>query len=71
MRLIAIAMVSLLAASGPAAAMTGAPASGSAVGAAEFTPFQLSKEKVKWKNGGCKYEFKTDKKGYKEKYKCK
>ena len=28
-------------------------------------------EKYKWKAGGCKYEYKADKKGFKEKYKCK
>ena len=28
-------------------------------------------EKIKWKAGGCKYEYKADKKGFKEKYKCK
>jgi hypothetical protein len=28
-------------------------------------------DKVKWKAGGCKYEYKADAKGIKEKYKCK
>jgi hypothetical protein len=27
--------------------------------------------KYKWEGGGCKYEYKVDKKGVKEKYKCK
>jgi hypothetical protein len=27
--------------------------------------------KYKWEGGGCKYEYKADKKGVKEKYKCK
>jgi hypothetical protein len=29
------------------------------------------KYKYKWKGDGCKYEFKADRKGFKEKYKCK
>jgi opacity protein-like surface antigen len=29
------------------------------------------KYKYKWKGGDCKYEFKADHKGVKEKYKCK
>jgi hypothetical protein len=29
------------------------------------------KYKYKWKGGGCKYEFKANHKGFKEKYKCK
>jgi len=28
-------------------------------------------DKYKWQAGGCKYEYKADKKGFKEKYKCK
>jgi len=28
-------------------------------------------EKYEWKGGGCKYEYKADRKGVKEKYKCK
>jgi hypothetical protein len=28
-------------------------------------------DKYKWKAGGCKYEYKADNKGFKEKYKCK
>ena len=29
------------------------------------------KVKYKWEGGGCKYEYKADHKGIKEKYKCK
>jgi hypothetical protein len=29
------------------------------------------KVKYKWERGGCKYEYKADHKGVKEKYKCK
>jgi hypothetical protein len=36
---------------------------------------QVKKDKYKvqykWENGGCKYEYKADRKGVKEKYKCK
>ena len=29
------------------------------------------KQEYKWERGGCKYEYKADKKGVKEKYDCK
>jgi hypothetical protein len=29
------------------------------------------KQEYKWERGGCKYEYKADKKGVKEKYECK
>ena len=32
---------------------------------------QVKNDKYKWKGGGCKYEFKSNHKGFKEKYKCK
>ena len=32
---------------------------------------EQAKDNYKWKNGGCKYEYKADKKGFKEKYECK
>ncbi len=32
---------------------------------------QVKNYKYKWKGGGCKYEFKANHKGFKEKYKCK
>jgi|SoiMethySBSTD1v2_1073268.scaffolds.fasta_scaffold11014_10 hypothetical protein len=31
----------------------------------------VKNDKYKWKGGGCKYEFKANHKGFKEKYKCK
>jgi hypothetical protein len=42
----------------------------------EFAPSDVQhvkkdKYKYKWKGNGCKYEFKADHKGFKEKYKCK
>jgi hypothetical protein len=42
-----------------------------ALAQAEVLPVKNDKYKYKWKGGGCKYEFKSDRKGYKEKYKCK
>jgi hypothetical protein len=32
---------------------------------------QIKNDKYKWKGGGCKYQFKANHKGFKEKYKCK
>jgi len=42
-------------------------------GLAQIDVQQVKKDKYKykWKSGGCKYEFKADHKGFKEKYKCK
>jgi hypothetical protein len=38
---------------------------------ADVQQVKKDKYKYKWKSDGCKYEFKADHKGYKEKYKCK
>jgi hypothetical protein len=38
---------------------------------ADIESVKKDKYKYKWKGNGCKYEFKADHKGFKEKYKCK
>jgi hypothetical protein len=38
---------------------------------ADVQHVKRDKYKYKWKSGGCKYEYKADHKGFKEKYKCK
>ena len=47
------------------------PASATLISLLESVPVAFSKNKGKWKHGGCTYKYKADRKGYKEEYKCK
>jgi hypothetical protein len=61
-----------LALASPAAATIGTMAGSSALyqpRSSDALPAKNYKEK--WKGGGCKYEYKANKKGFKEKYQCK
>ena len=70
MRLIVIGTeLGLALTAAPAAAF--GPMSGGAFRDATESSVVLAKSKYKWKAGGCKYEYKADRKGFKEKYKCK
>jgi hypothetical protein len=51
--------------------MTPAAALGPVSALPDHGPFEQAKYKAKWKDGGCKYKYKADKKGFKEEYKCK
>ena len=33
--------------------------------------YKVGKREYKWERNGCRYEYKTDKKGFSEKYECK
>ncbi len=60
---------------GPAEAMVGSHFGSESLrefGQADVHRVKKGKKfKYKWKSGRCKYEFKTDHKGFKEKYGCK
>ena len=69
-----ISLVLLLALSGPVRAKVGmylGPDVLGEFGDVHHIKKDKSKVKYKWESGGCKYEYKADRKGVKEKYKCK
>jgi hypothetical protein len=73
MRMLLIAAAFALAAATPAHARmpNGLVDAHQGLAQADIEPVKKDKYKYKWKGNGCKYEFKADHKGYKEKYKCK
>ena len=69
-----ISVAVLMALSGPVGAKVGMYIGPDALGAlsdVHYVKKDNSKVKYKWESGGCKYEYKADPKGVKEKYKCK
>jgi hypothetical protein len=72
--LFAIALVLSAVLSGPVGAKVGMHPGPDALGEASdvhHVKKDQYKVKYKWESGGCKYEYKADRKGIKEKYKCK
>jgi hypothetical protein len=67
MRLIAIVVLSMFVADVASPALAWGPLAQPATSPV----LEQVKYKEKWKGGGCKYEYKADNKGIKEKYKCK
>ena len=71
MRLISVGVVLSLAMITPPALAWGPIGHDSLRDAAQNDLLPAKAYKHKWKAGGCKYQYKADKKGFKEKYKCK